>query len=586
MPLLNRLTLRQMLILPYVILVLALALIIGLLSFRAGSHAIDNLSGQMLSETAQRIAQAVGKHVEGSAAVLETAFPGGMAAPVTLENELKQLRTRFWQATSIHREPHNYAYYGDREGRFFGVWRYSAYSAELRLRTTGEGPRTLYQFNGIHGELTAPATEARIFEPRERPWYAIGRDSVLPVWTPIYIDFRSAALVMTRARRVLDASGDFAGVVATDLSLGMINQFLRGLTLSRNGLALVLEEDGNIIGTSRGPHLQVTPEGVNARLNAADSSDPFIATTYREVRDLLSQTAGADQYSGYFQQADGSQVQVAYVRIQEASGLDWLVIVAVPRGDFLGGITHNFQQTAWVALLAAFVVVLIGLSVLHSVSRELRGLASAARHVGEGQSVTAPGTARRDEIGDLARSFATMQQKLLTDRLTGLSNREAILRRIEERIGQQRRAGDPHRFAVLFLDFNGFKGINDRFGHDIGDRVLQELGQRLARQLRSSDLVARYAGDEFLILLEGLGNRDAASRIRGQLETLLAEPLRSLGTHSGDVPNLGAAIGLALFPEDGADVDSLIRAADADMYRRKNIQRETGQPPADTPSDA
>ncbi|MCZ3030515.1 GGDEF domain-containing protein, partial [Acinetobacter baumannii] len=86
---------------------------------------------------------------------------------------------------------------------------------------------------------------------------------------------------------------------------------------------------------------------------------------------------------------------------------------------------------------------------------------------------------------------------LLTDPLTGLCNRSAILRRIEDRILQQRRRGDRSPFAVLFIDFDHFKAINERFGHAVGDAVLQELGQRLQAGVAPGDLVARYASDEF-----------------------------------------------------------------------------------------
>lgn len=569
MPSLSHLSLRQMLIVPYVVLVMALALIIGLLSYRTGQEVINSLSGQLLTETVNRIAQAVERHVSGSAAVLETAFPKGVFAPSSIEAELPDLRTRFWLATSVHREPNNYAYYGDRDGHFFGLWRESESEAELRLRTSESGPRMLYHFADITGDLGQPLQENKIFDPRERPWYQAAQLTSLHTWTSIYIDFKTEALVATRARRVTRADGTFEGVVATDLSLARVNQFLRTLSLSRNGLALVVEEDGNLIGTSRGPHLSVSPEGVNTRLNAAQSNDPFITTTFEQVRSLQRATGGVNRYSGYFEQSDGSRVQVAYARVQDDAGLNWTIIVAMPRHDFLHRIIENIQQTVGLGVLASLVVVLIGLSVLTAVARELRSLANAARQVGEGNLTTPVAVHRQDELGELARSFSAMQQRLLTDRLTGISNREAIVRRIEDRILQKRRASDPRPFAVLFLDFNGFKAINDRFGHDAGDRVLQELSQRLTRNLRGCDSVARYAGDEFLILLESVANRASAEYVRTSLETLLSQPLEATPTGTAEIPNLGAAIGIALYPEDGLDVESLIRKADQDMYRRK-----------------
>jgi hypothetical protein len=196
------LTLRQMLTVPYVALVLVAALAIGTLSYHTGRDAVDTLSDYLLKETVGRISQAVERHVAGSGAVLETAFPGGVSAPVSVPKEIDSLRTRFWLATSVHRDSNNYAYYGDRDGHFFGLWRYSDTEAELRIRADSVSPRKIYHFTGIRGALEAPRTESQIFDPRERPWYKAGQSAAAQKWTSIYIDFKTLELVGTRSRRV------------------------------------------------------------------------------------------------------------------------------------------------------------------------------------------------------------------------------------------------------------------------------------------------------------------------------------------------------------------------------------------------
>lgn len=567
--LLSRLTLRQMLTLPYVALVVALAATIGALSYSAGRDAVDELSNQLLTETVNRIAQAVDRHVAGSAAVLETAFPKGVPAPDRVAEAMPALRTRFWLATSVHRDPNNYAYYGDIDGHFFGLWRHGADDAELRLRTDGSGPRRIARFQGIDGPLGPAVTEQRIFDPRERPWYKAAQSTALHTWTSIYIDFKTSALVATRARRVSDAQGQFRGVVATDLSLEQVNQFLRGLPLSPNGLAFVIEEDGKLIGLSRGPHLGQAADGQTVRLNAAASPDPLVAAAYKTYREKLAGRSASAPRTHVFEQADGSLVQLAHARLVDSAGLDWIILVAVPREDFLHRVTRSFHHTALASLLAVAAVLAIGLGVLGVLARDLRDLAAAARRIGDGQIDTPPTLNRRDEIGDLARSFATMQQQLLTDRLTGLANREAVLRRIEDRIQQHRRRGDDRSFAVMFIDLDRFKAVNDRFGHDAGDRALQELALRLREAVRSDDTVARYAGDEFLLMLEGLDSRAEAERLRRTIELRMAQPLASVAQPGEPPVHAGASIGLALYPEDARDVAGLIQIADADMYVRK-----------------
>lgn len=568
MPLFRLLSLRQLLTVPYVVLVLLLAVVLGALSYRAGRNAVDNLSNQLLTETVGRIGQAVERHVVGSGAVLEMAFPKGVAAPRRIEDEMQALRTRFWLATSVHRELNNYAYYGDEQGHFFGLWRDSESAAQLRLRLRGDGPRSLYRFEGIHGTTGAAEVEDKIFEPRERPWYRAARSATTETWTSIYIDFRTHELVATRARRVLDEQGRVRGVVATDVSLQHLTDFVRQLPISRNGFAFVVEPDGNLIATSRGEHIRRAADGSHVRLNAADSPDTLLAAVHHEVGALM-RNEGADggTRARKIQGPDGQAVQVAYARIRDTAGLDWVIAVAVPRSDFLKDVTDNVYQTVLLGLLAAVAVVGVGLLSLSVVGRDLRKLAQAARMAGDGDFDAPIRIRRQDEIGDLAESFAVMQHKLSTDRLTGLASREAMMRRIEDRMVRQRRGGDARPFGLLFLDVDGFKAVNDRHGHDAGDQVLRELGQRMRGALREGDLVARWAGDEFLILLDAVDRPAVAVRVVDKLRAAFAEQIASIPTELPEV--IGVSIGMAIYPDDGTDVSTLVQHADVAMYRDK-----------------
>lgn len=572
----DRLSLRSLLTLPYAVLVLALVLLMGALSWRAGRETVDTLSGQLLVEAVNRIAVSLERHVGGADAVLEAAFPTGIAAPDNLARELDAMRARFWLATSVHRDPNNYVYYGDRRGHFIGLWRFSEQEAELRLRTGGEGPRTLYRLSGIAGALRSPVTEDKIFEPRERPWYqtALAHPAAL-AWTPVYVDFKTQDLIVTRTKRIGNDVGEPEGVAATDLPLKQVNALLAGLSLSENAVAMVVEADGRLVGASRGAHLRTLAAGEYERLNARQSPDALVAGAYAAVRQRDSSEAeglGTAPRTFSFDDADGRAVQVGYARVDPALGLDWTIIAAVPRADFLAGVQRSFVHAAVLAGLAALVALALGWAVLGVVTRELRQLAEAARRVGDGVLDEPPEVHRNDELGELARSFVDMQKRLLTDQLTGLSNRSAILRRIEDRILQQRRRGDRWPFAVMFIDFDRFKIINDRFGHGVGDAVLKEIGKRLRASVRIGDLVARYAGDEFVLLLESVENRADAEAARAHLEASMRAPLDSLASVAPPDFQAGASFGIALYPDDGQDTETLLKHADADMYARKQAQ--------------
>lgn len=575
MNLMSRIPLRQMLTVPYVILVLLAAAIIGLLSYRAGHDAVNTLADQVLSETVNRIAQAVDKHIAGSEAVLETAFPRDIPGPSAIQHELESLRTRFWLATNVHRNPNNYAYYGNRAGHFFGLWRYSETEGEVRMRTDSVSPRSFYKVTTLRGEPKNLAMEERVFEPRERPWFTAAQRAAGHVWTGIYIDFKTQELVATRARRVNNAAGDFEGAVATDLSLQHLNDFLKGLKLSANGFAFIVEEDGNLLATSRGPHLRANAGQEQGRLKAAESNDPWIAATYHILR-ALTQKAGdvAGTRTSSFTGPDGAIVQAGYARLRDAAGLNWIVAVAVPRDDFMHKVTGNVHRTAWMALVAALLIAAIGWAILMLVTRDLRQLTAAARDVSEGRLKSMLPVGRKDEIGELAQSFERMQEHLRTDRLTGIADRPAILRRIDERIMRHRRLDDNRPFAVLILDLNEFRRINDQYGIEVGDRVLIEIARRLQTHLRDSDLAARFGGDGFAVFLDNVANRPSAEAARDKLEQLLAEPLHTLEGIAPEPVTLvtGAAIGVALYPEQGSDLQTLLRRADEDMWRRKQAR--------------
>ena len=206
----SRLSLQWLLTIPYVALVLGLALAVAALSYRAAGHAVDTVSGRLLHETVQRIGQAVERHVVGSGAVLEAAFPRGLTAPNDIRGELPALRSRLWIATTLHRDPNNYAYCGNRQGQFAGLWRFSETEAEWRMKLDPAEPRTLYKFTDIGGPLREPTREQRVYDPRQRPWYVVGTQTTLQAWTAVYVDFKNHELVATRARRV-DMVARYAG---------------------------------------------------------------------------------------------------------------------------------------------------------------------------------------------------------------------------------------------------------------------------------------------------------------------------------------------------------------------------------------
>lgn len=571
----NALSLRLLLTVPYVILVIMLASVLGVLSYQAGSRAIGTLTDQLLLETVGRITQAVDRHIVGSGAVLETAFPDGMPAPKAIESDLENLRTRFWIATALHTDPNDYVYYGNESGQNLGLMRLNPDQVEMRLKLQENERRAIYHYEGIDGTLEFMRREQRVFDPRTRPWYADGRDQEGHTWTSVYIDFGTRELVATRARRVLALDGSFEGVVATDVSLKALNDFVGQLRVSPNGIAFIIEPNGALIASSASPNVVRLPDGEYKRASASDSDHAILRKSYDSIIRHISTHGISESTRALSVPIEGALIHIAFDRIRDDAGLDWITVVAMPDSDFMSGITDNIRRTIYIALFAVLLTVAIGLGILNWVAGDLRRLKEAARRVGEGELDAPVGIHRRDELGELARSFETMQLRLQTDELTGLLNREAFTLKLRSRIAAYGGDRRKRRFAVLFIDLNKFKQVNDELGHDAGDLALKEVANRLRESLRTEDLVARYAGDEFVILLDNIDASDHFVQARSTIQRIFSEPLESVGTENK--LELGASVGIAVYPDDATDAEALLRIADGIMYDHKLGDRKRTQ---------
>lgn len=175
------------------------------------------------------------------------------------------------------------------------------------------------------------------------------------------------------------------------------------------------------------------------------------------------------------------------------------------------------------------------------------------------------------DITERRRAEEEVRYRANYDQLTGLPNRELLVERLTQAIRQAQRSS--RRLALLFVDLDHFKQVNDTLGHTLGDCLLQQAAERLKNCVRESDTVARQGGDEFVVLLQGIEHPRDAAYVANKIIGLLKDPFH-LDDH---VAHIGASIGITHFPEDGEDVLSLFRNADLAMYRAKDAGRNTFQ---------
>jgi diguanylate cyclase (GGDEF)-like protein/PAS domain S-box-containing protein len=189
------------------------------------------------------------------------------------------------------------------------------------------------------------------------------------------------------------------------------------------------------------------------------------------------------------------------------------------------------------------------------------------------------------DITEIALARKHIASLAYSDPLTGLANRTSLMPALDQAVQRARRRNS--KIAVVFLDLDGFKEINDAYGHDAGDALLVELAGRLRDNLRASDLIGRLGGDEFLVVLEEVQDTEPVDVV---VRKLLAETVRPY-TLPGARASVTASIGISIFPDDAADAAALMKHADIAMYAAKQAGKNTWRfyssgPAANDPSQA
>lgn len=183
--------------------------------------------------------------------------------------------------------------------------------------------------------------------------------------------------------------------------------------------------------------------------------------------------------------------------------------------------------------------------------------------VEDGQGKVSNLIIRLTERDSAAQDTAVLQELAYKDELTGLANRTLFNQLLEHELSQSRR--DKKRFALLFIDLDKFKQVNDSLGHDAGDLLLCTIAERMQKTLRKSDVIARLGGDEFVVIMHDVKDSDTVARVAEKVIRQVQKPVIS-GPHRMDV---GCSVGISLYPDNGNDAEHLLHFADVAMYRAK-----------------
>ena len=380
---------------------------------------------------------------------------------------------------------------------------------------------------------------------------------------------RPIRLVDMASQDPLNSKPTLRGYLVVTMALDFMAQQMATSRIGETGHTLIVDENGKIL-FHQDPSLQgqqLPASLLNIALEA-ERSTQLMPASYLGLHSLLSVR-----------------------RLHE--GL--LLIGVLPEAELLKEGQRLGKTVIWavlgtVALMITALLIAINFLMIHP----LQQLMGAVREIGDGNLAPKIALSSKDELGKLALSFQEMAGNLeksrikierlaYHDSLTGLPNRFQAHENLRHMISLAHRT--KGKMAVLFLDLDNFKRVNDTLGHQVGDELLKEMASRLTSALRAEDLIhlepsqntsnvlARLGGDEFVVLLSSINSPQDAAKVASRILESIKQPFYF---ESNEIYS-GASIGISLFPDDGTEVDDLIKRADAAMYQAKDHGRNNFQ---------
>ena len=348
-----------------------------------------------------------------------------------------------------------------------------------------------------------------------------------------------------------DAQGSIKGLLALPIDLVNFTPLARDARLPKGTQIGIVDSAGTVIARSGDPERWV---GKNVR------GIPIIDIMITR-KNGQAESVGVDHVARLF-------------GFTQIPGTDWIAGAGIPRDTVSAGISGYAARNAGIGLTMALAVAALAYLFSRRIERPIRAISDAAKAIAQGELHTRVAINGPEEIADVADQFNAMldiREEAVErisylaqyDVLTSLPNRNLFRDRLEQAMGRAQR--NETLVALMFLDLDRFKEINDTLGHPVGDRVLQKVAERLRHFLREVDTIARLGGDEFTVVLEGVHDVPQIIAAAQKIRDALAQPLL-VGDREIFV---SASIGISIYPFDVEEIDELLKNADIAMYQAK-----------------
>ncbi|WP_432664669.1 diguanylate cyclase [Wukongibacter baidiensis] len=592
--LINRISLRQIIIIPIIIILLFGAII----SYTQIYSFVSKYSERVIIKSQSRIKDQIYSHLDNYFKAPE--YINSLNASLAKNGQLDikdegKLGKILLDEVKSHANV-DYAYFANNEGGLVSSGLYKGVNRISYTEEMKQGAFKVYEADD-EGNIIAFIKSIDDFDPRTRSWYQEAKIEGEAFWTEVYSGAQEPVLGISASYPLITESGEKIGVFGTDVLLSQMSNFLQNMEISDNGVVCLVDSEGLMIASSTDEEPFKYKDGSQSRLSAEESSNAIIREGYRLLVDHKTEKGPKNLRGNASIIGDNYYFDISTYSYNDK--INWYLLIAAPRKDFLGDIEVLFSNFSMTFLVVILFTLILGIYISRWILKPIKSLNDRVNQVKNENWGVQIETDRNDELGQLTRSFNEMSAKIkvyltmlnkkqeeleflntnleeiveertkelevlsTTDGLTNIYNRRFLIKTLERNIEECKRYGKA--LSIIIFDIDHFKKVNDTYGHAEGDTTLIEVSRYLDDAIRSVDVLGRYGGEEFMIILPNTGLEDtysAAERFRREISELTIGDMGIKITISGGVAEY-----------DGGSLIELIKRADKNLYRAKENGR-------------
>ncbi|MCZ0898740.1 cache domain-containing protein, partial [Microcoleus sp. HI-ES] len=397
---LDKLPLRTVLIVPFVLQIVGAVGLVGYLSFRNGQKAVNNLASQLMSEVSLRIEQNLQVYLTTPHQINQTKLDAVKLGLLKMEN-LSAWEKYLWRQVQLY--PYiNFTSVGNNKGDYRSGEQLSNGSRMMNVIETSTGLNFNSYNTNERGDRTTFITLVKNYDNRQHPAYKKAVKIGKATWSSVYVSLLEPTLIISAIQPVYSEKNQLEGVLFTALRLDHLGRFLHSLKVGKSGQTFIIDRQGTLLATSTREKPFRTKGNERQLFKVEESSNPLTRSTAKYLTAKFKKLDQIKKSELLSFEIDDKRQFLKVLPFQDGKGLDWLIVVVVPEADFTKEIDANTRTAVLLCFAALGVAVAIGILTSQWVTNPILSLNTAAKNIAKGEWDKTVESERSDELGELA----------------------------------------------------------------------------------------------------------------------------------------------------------------------------------------